>query len=191
MEDTAATRSALLDMARHEELQRYRLLHLACHAQLVSAHGLLAHLKLWDDDLLLDEVGSLGLSGALVVLVACDAAASEVLPGEELLGLSRAFLAAGARDVIASLWPIYDRAIQWLLAPLYDGLAQGQDAPTALAQAQRVMLKQQESGREIAPAAASPIIWGSLSVLGAGTAPGPAAGGTRPASLHAGQTGID
>jgi CHAT domain-containing protein len=174
MEDAALTRAALLDLALRGDLRIYSLIHVATHAQLLSAHGLLAHLKLWDDDLLLDEALRLNLAGASVVLASCEGAAGEMLPGDELLSLARAFFAAGARDVVASAWPIYDRAVEHLFTRFYDALAQGLDAPSALASAQRASL------RADGPAAL-PLIWASFSAFGAGTLPAATAGGTTPA----------
>lgn len=168
LEDEAATRAALVAMAARKELGQYGLIHIASHAQMTSGRGLLAHIKLWDDDLLLDEVSALGLAGALVVLATCDGATSEVLIGEEVLSLSRALLAAGARDVVASLWPIYDAVVHVVLERYYTYLAQGHDAPTALALAQRSLLRQDSSAPQVM-SASSPLVWGSFSTMGAGT----------------------
>jgi CHAT domain-containing protein len=106
-------------------------------------------------------VSGLQLDGALVILTGCEGAASEVLPGEEILSISRAFLAAGARDVIASQWAVFDAGIQHVLTSLYDRLRAGHDAATALAQAQRDCITMQDH--------ASVLIWGGLHVIGAGT----------------------
>jgi CHAT domain-containing protein len=168
LENESATRSALLDMALHGALSHYRVLHLASHAQLVAAQGLLAHLRLWDNDLFLDEVVRLHLQGAIVVLAACESAAAEVLPGEEVLSLSRAFLAAGAQDVVASLWTTYDLAIQELLKPFYTALVHGRDVPTALAYAQRAMVKLYAESPPERAMVYSPLVWASFNVVGAG-----------------------
>jgi CHAT domain-containing protein len=130
----------------------------------------MAHIKLGDDDLLLDEVARLELDGALVVLAACDGSASDVLPGDEVLSLSHAFLAAGASDVVASVWSVYDKAIQELLVLFYKELTSGKDAPTALAFAQRTFCMQYISDN---PAEEySPVVWGGLTVIGAGVVSG-------------------
>lgn len=56
-----------------------------------------------------EEVGWLDLSGAeLVVLSACDTRLGRAAAGEELLGLRRAFLTAGAHTVVSSLWSVPD-----------------------------------------------------------------------------------
>ncbi|MEI8165893.1 MAG: CHAT domain-containing protein, partial [Chloroflexales bacterium] len=103
LEDAEVTREKLRSAAATGALQHYGLIHLATHGQLLGGHGMLAHLKLADDDLLADEVAQLRLGGCLVLLVACEGARGETLPGEEVLSLSWALLAAGARDVVASL----------------------------------------------------------------------------------------
>lgn len=167
LEDEHATRQNMLDMAFRGEFAHYHLIHIASHAHLVGSQGLLAHLKLWDDDMFLDEISGLGLKGAIVVLATCHGATSEVLPGDEVLSLSYAFLAAGARSVVACLWPLYDGIVQELLTVFYDALARQCDAPTALALAQRHVLAQagQRTGKPEIQSA--PLIWGGLHLFGA------------------------
>lgn len=153
-----ASRSALLGQAQRGELRQYRLIHIASHAQLAPARGHLAHLKLADADLTLEDIGRLNLDGCLVVLSACDGAAAEVLPGEEAHSLSWALLAAGARAVLASLWPIDDQSVVTLLDHFYAALAHAGDATIALAQAQRTALR---------AAPADPAVWGCFVLIGA------------------------
>ena len=183
LQDELVTRQTLLDLAASGAMRRYGLLHIATHGQFVTNQGLLAHLKLADDVLFYDDITGLGIGGAIVVLVACEGAASEVLPGEEVLSLSRAFLTAGARDVIASIWQIYDATVLALLEPLYLALNAGMDAPTALAMAQRALLTKQESGAPVADLVVLPFIWASLCVIGAGAPIWPSAGGTKPTDV--------
>jgi tetratricopeptide (TPR) repeat protein len=181
VEDAAANRQALLAQAANGELRHYGLLQIATHGQLFAARGLLAHLKLADADLFYDDVSRLNLNGALVMLATCDGAIGEVLPGEELLNLSRAFLAAGACDVIASLWQLYDKALLSVLKPLYQALSRGQDAPSALAHAQRSVMAQEAAMADNQSLLSSPLIWASLCAIGAGVATFSSAGGTCPA----------
>ncbi len=54
------------------------------------------------------EIGRLRLDGTVVVLSGCSSGEADVLPGEGLLGMSRAWLAAGAGAVVASRWPVPD-----------------------------------------------------------------------------------
>jgi len=168
--DSEATTTALLALAEVGALRRYGLIHVASHAQLVNGRGLLAHIKLWDADLLLDEVARLGLEGTLVVLSTCDGAAGELLAGDEVLSLGRALLAAGARDVVASFWPTYDAPLHELMRHFYTALALGDDAALALVRAQRVLACGYQPGSG-AMDATSPLLWGGFTILGAGTRP--------------------
>ena len=57
-----------------------------------------------------------------VVLSACDTGRGRVAGGEGVLGLQRSFQVAGARTVVASLWPVNDRATQKMMGRLYQNL---------------------------------------------------------------------
>lgn len=179
-EQALVVRQQILDLAAAGQLRQYRLIHFATHGQLVAARGLLAHLKLFDNDLLYDEITRLNLAGALVVLAACEGAAGEVLPGEEVLSLNRAFLAAGASDVIASLWQMYDEAVLGVIVPLYQALAAGEDAARALATMQRAIIAESCMAQEDLSVTTSPLVWATFCVVGAGVA---SAGGTTPANV--------
>jgi CHAT domain-containing protein len=132
-----ATRAALLERSASGELARYGLLHLATHARMLPQRGLAAHVKLWDEELLLPEIANLRLAGCLVVLSACDGAAADRLPGEELLSLGWTFLIAGASGVLASLWRVDDRSVARFMTVFYAELRGCHDPALALAYAQR------------------------------------------------------
>lgn len=168
LQDTNATRSHVLALNADQQLGRYALIHVASHAQIVAVRGLLAHIKLWDDDLFYDEIGSLALDGVIVVLSTCEGDLGEVLPGEDVLSLGRAFLAAGARDVIASLWPVDDRLTGHVMRALYDSFAAGHDTSAAVSTVQRYLLSQ-ANPTDPATDLASPLVWAGFHVLGAGT----------------------
>ena len=97
-----------------------------------------------DDGILTaEEVSTLDLSGVdLVVLSACETGLGEEAGGEGLLGLQRAFQAAGARTVVASLWKVDDAATQALMVEFYRNLWQGKLGKLeSLRQAQLAMLR--------------------------------------------------
>ncbi|MFN7961297.1 MAG: CHAT domain-containing protein [Thermoanaerobaculia bacterium] len=73
----------------------------------------------------------------LAVLASCGSAWSAPLENGGALGLARAFLAAGARQVVATLWSVDDPPTRRLLARFYLHLQQGADPPLALSLAQR------------------------------------------------------
>jgi CHAT domain-containing protein/Tfp pilus assembly protein PilF len=67
------------------------------------------------------EVSSLDLHGTeLVVLSACESGLGEVMDGEGVYGLRRSFQLAGARTVISSLWPVYDKTTAQMMGNLYN-----------------------------------------------------------------------
>jgi CHAT domain-containing protein len=85
------------------------------------------------------------LRSRIVVLSACDTASGRDIAGEGLISLTRAFHYAGAPGVIASLWPVNDKATAALMKSLYQGLASGQTPDAALRNAQLAMLDGNDS----------------------------------------------
>ena len=65
------------------------------------------------------------------MLSACQTALGKLVRGEGLVGLTRGFLHAGARAVLASLWKVDDRATARLMEVFYRGLLQQRLRPTA------------------------------------------------------------
>jgi CHAT domain-containing protein len=80
------------------------------------------------------------LSAYLVTISACDGAGTRAFSGEGLVGLSWAFLRAGAHNVIGALWEVSDASTPRLMDTLYDGLSQGQDPAAALRAAKLSLL---------------------------------------------------
>jgi CHAT domain-containing protein/tetratricopeptide (TPR) repeat protein len=75
-----------------------------------------------DGVLTAEEVAALNLSGVeWAVLSGCDTGAGELMAGEGVFGLRRAFQLAGARTVIMSLWPVEDQATRQWMTTLYRG----------------------------------------------------------------------
>lgn len=112
------------------------LLHLACHGQFRADNPAFSFLQLGDGPLTLHDVRALRLRARLVLLSACETGQSRVAPGDELLGLVRAFTLAGAQGVLASLWAVEDGATALLLADLHQALHDGAAPAHALQQAQ-------------------------------------------------------
>ncbi len=72
------------------------------------------------------------LTAELVTLSACETAGNRTYYGEGMMGFSWAFLSAGARNVVAGLWQVDDRATSRLMERFYDNLAAGQPPAAAL-----------------------------------------------------------
>lgn len=75
------------------------------------------------------------LTAELVTLSACETAGSRTYYGEGLLGFSWAFLSAGARNVVAGLWPVDDRATAQLMERFYQAMTADRQPAIALRQA--------------------------------------------------------
>lgn len=90
----------------------------------------------------LRDIYELRLSAELVALSACNTALGRELSGEGLLGLTRAFMYAGARRVVASLWPVSDRATALLMQYFYEGLIQDNLSPDTALAAAKLRLRQ-------------------------------------------------
>lgn len=116
------------------------VIHLATHGYVDDTYplrsGLLMSLEPGEDGLLTaEEIKNVRLDSAVAVLSACETASGREFGGEGVVGLTYAFLGAGAEEVVASLWPIDDQSTITLMAHLHRELSQGKQAATALRQA--------------------------------------------------------
>ena len=149
---------------KHADLRRFAILHFATHAVLDDQHpersGVLLTAQPASEDGLLQirEIVTLPLDGRIVVLSSCRSATGQMLRGEGVMGMARAFFQAGAHTVVASLWPVRDDDGAALFDRFYVHLGQGRSVAAALRAAQRDRI---EAG---APAYA----WAGLMVLGDG-----------------------
>ena len=90
---------------------------------------------------------NLKLPAELVVLSACQTGLGKQVRGEGLVGLTRAFMYAGAKRVVVSLWNVNDEATSELMSKFYLGMwKRGLSSSEALRQAQLAMSKQKQWG---------------------------------------------
>jgi CHAT domain-containing protein/tetratricopeptide (TPR) repeat protein len=140
---------ATLGLATSGRLNDYRIVHFATHGVINTTRPELSGLALSlvdeegrtrDGFLRLNTIYNLRLSADLVVLSACQTALGKEVAGEGLVGLTRGFMYAGARRVIASLWQVSDVATAELMKKFYAGLLQRRlSASSALRHAQLEM----------------------------------------------------
>jgi CHAT domain-containing protein len=132
--------AANLGAVRGQALAGYRILHFATHGILNTRTPELSGLVLSlvdeggrtrDGFLRLHDVEDLRLAADLVVLSACDTARGRRIEGEGTIGLTRAFLTAGARHVVASLWRVDDAATAELMHVFYTQLLRHRRSPAA------------------------------------------------------------
>jgi CHAT domain-containing protein len=146
--DFAASRPTALT----SELSDYRIIHFATHGLINNQHPDLSGmvLSLVDEQgkpqngfVRLYDIYNMNLNADLVVLSACQTALGKEIKGEGLIGLTRAFMYAGAPRVVASLWQVDDRATAEVMARFYKGMLGSELRPAeALRAAQISMWKE-------------------------------------------------
>jgi tetratricopeptide (TPR) repeat protein len=111
---------------------RYRYLHFATHARINDQRPDRTHLVLSQGVLTLPEIRALRLRAELVTLSACETALGRRVRGEGVIGLPHAFLAAGARGVLVTLWRIGDESAADFMREFYREVHEGQSPAEAL-----------------------------------------------------------
>jgi tetratricopeptide (TPR) repeat protein len=112
-----------------------RFLHIASHAVFRQDNPLFSSIRLGDGWMTLMDVYSLRLNCELATLSGCGTGMNLVLAGDELVGLVRGFLYAGAAALLVSLWDIDDAATALLMGHFYRNLRQGGSKSEALQRA--------------------------------------------------------
>ena len=116
-----------------------------------------------DDGLLTAlEISGLNLHGTdLVVLSACDTGLGDVQVGEGVYGLRRAFMLAGAKNLVMSLWAVNDKLTLTQMEQFYQDYADGQSAVDALrtAQLQSIATLRKSTQAEFGEAFAPVHLW--------------------------------
>jgi CHAT domain-containing protein len=140
LEGKQATPSAYLG----SNPERYSYLHFATHGTASQTRPLESAVILTKEGdsykLYARDIVTLPLKADLVTISACNGAGTRTYAGEGLVGLSWAFLRAGAHNVIASLWEVSDASTPRLMDELYKGLSADQDPASALRAAKLTLL---------------------------------------------------
>jgi CHAT domain-containing protein len=125
--DFKASRRTVLDGS----LRGHRVVHFATHGVFDASSPALSGLVLslvdergnaQDGFVRLNDIYNMRLDADLVILSACRTALGEEIKGEGLVGLTRAFMYAGAPRVVASLWQVSDAATAELMERFYRAL---------------------------------------------------------------------
>jgi CHAT domain-containing protein/Tfp pilus assembly protein PilF len=152
-------------------LSQYRILHFSTHALLNNDYPALSGLVLslvdekgapQDGFLQLYDIYNLNLGADMVVLSACHTALGKQIRGEGIVGLTRAFMYAGSRRVVATLWAVDDEATAVLMSDFYTNMLSGpasMSPAAALRQAQVSMSKRKDRW-------ANPFYWAGFTIQG-------------------------
>jgi CHAT domain-containing protein len=162
-----ATEGALV-----RSISRYDVVHLATYGILNKHNPLFSFVELnatdQDDGRLeVHEVFGLDLNAHLVVLSACQTglgsgALADVPAGDDWVGMVRAFLYAGASNVVATIWPVEDRATAQLMGQFYRYLESGSSVSEAMTFAKRASLSSRDT--------AHPFYWAGFVLVGGSAA---------------------
>ena len=135
------------DNVRSRDLGGYRVLHVATHGLLDAERpqftGVVLSLvgnKSNDGFLRTDEIFNLKLGSPLVMLSACETGLGKEKRGEGVIGLTRAFMYAGAPTVGVSLWSVADKSTAELMTDFYKRLLAGSSSPAASMRAAQVVM---------------------------------------------------
>ncbi|MEM9557572.1 MAG: CHAT domain-containing protein [Acidobacteriota bacterium] len=160
---------ATRELAIDPRLARYRIVHFATHGMLDPLRPEMSRLvfsrvdadgRPRDGSLFAHQIRDLDLPVELVVLGACESALGAELRGEGLIGLTHAFLDAGAAQVLASLWPVDDEATAELMSHFYRALLIDGEAPAQSLRTAQLALRSH-------PRWSAPYFWAGFVLHGA------------------------
>jgi CHAT domain-containing protein/Tfp pilus assembly protein PilF len=160
----AANRESVLA----DQLAQFKIVHFATHGVINTEHpelsGIILSMARPDGSpengyLQLHDIYNLRLSADLTVLSACDTALGKDVKGEGLIGLTRGFMYAGSRSVVASLWKVDDRATAVLMKHFYRKMLHEGLPPAAALRSAKEIVRQE-------PAWRAPYFWAGFVIQG-------------------------
>jgi len=141
---------------------QFDIIHFASHGEYVPENPLASCIRLAPEDgddgrLEANEIFDMDIKADLIVTSACQTSIGQIRKGDEVVGLTRAFLYAGASSVLGSLWSISDEATAVLMKEFYENLRK-LDKAEALRQAQVKMIRSKEYS--------NPYYWAAFNLTG-------------------------
>ncbi|HEY0461643.1 MAG TPA: CHAT domain-containing protein [Pyrinomonadaceae bacterium] len=135
------------------EIKNYQIIHFATHSivnnEIPELSGI--HLSNFKQNRLpvngllrLQDIYNLNLNSELVILSSCSTSLGKNVAGEGVMSLSRGFIVAGTKSVIASLWKVDDEATAKLMQHFYESLAQPGNSPSKALQIAKLKMASQK-----------------------------------------------
>lgn len=142
-------REARERLVKSLDLAKYKYVHFATHTFINDAQPGLSGIVFTaespnateDGILRTGEIYNLNLNANLVVLSACESGLGLVSRGEGVLGLTRAFVYAGAQNVMVSLWQVADKSTSELMIEFYKDILNGESYSSSLRNAKLRLIK--------------------------------------------------
>jgi CHAT domain-containing protein/predicted negative regulator of RcsB-dependent stress response len=156
---------AFIDVSKVEVLKNIDrdILHFATHGYFDSRDPVSSGIQLKNETLTAREIFNQRLNAKLVTLSACQTGVNERKPGDELIGLTRSLLYAGARSVIVSLWSVYEESTLYLMREFYFLLRNEQGDDMKLISKARALQMAQNRTMEKYP---HPFFWAPFILIG-------------------------
>ncbi|HJX85313.1 MAG TPA: CHAT domain-containing protein, partial [Candidatus Angelobacter sp.] len=131
---------ATLSLLRQEGAKA-RFIHIASHGFFRQDNPLFSGIRMGDSYLSLYDLYHLKLPAELITLSGCATGLTAVAAGDELLGLTRGLLQAGAKSLLLSLWNVHDRSTTELMKSFYADFRAGSNKVQALHSAMQDLRK--------------------------------------------------
>jgi CHAT domain-containing protein len=144
---------------------RRPLIHIAAHGLFRPDAPLFSAIYLADGSLTTLDIFNSRLHTDLLTLSACESGLGMIYPGDEVMGLSRACLHAGAQSLLLSLWRVEDRSTHEFMTGFYRYIVEGNSPAEALCLVQRNRLAVSDT--------AHPFFWAAFSITGDAYSPIP------------------
>lgn len=132
-----------------QHASKYKYVHIAAHGIVNKQQPKLSGILLSPSNktekegmLYMDETYHLDLSADLLVLSCCETGLGQLIPGEGMMAINRGFLYAGAKNIIFTLFKVYDRESCLLTQYLFEEILNNQSYANALSAAKRKLLVQ-------------------------------------------------
>ena len=132
--------------------------HIASHGYFRQDNPMFSSIRLGDSHLSLYDMAHLQLPAEMIVLSGCATGLNVVTPGDELMGLVRGLLQAGAQSLVLSLWDVHDESTKDFMVAFYTRPFQGETKARAMQAAMAEL-------RERYP---HPYYWAPFSLIGKG-----------------------
>ncbi len=157
--DTDASKTNFIQLASD-----FDVLHLATHAKADADRGDYSYLAFaaqpdtLERVLYAKDIYHLPLNASLVVLSACETGTGELLKGEGIVSLARAFIYAGAKSIVTTLWSINDATTKEVINSFYKYLNEGHSVGTALRKAKLEYIQSADDP--------NPFFWAAFTLTG-------------------------
>jgi len=135
-----------------------RVVHIATHGYFRQDNPMFSSIRLGTSHLSLYDLSYLQLPADLIVLSGCATGLNVVSPGDELMGLVRGLLQAGAQSLVLSLWDVHDESTKEFMIGFYTRLQAGLTKPKAM----------QATMQELRRSYPHPYYWAPFSLIGKG-----------------------